>query len=231
MDFCGYCVRVDARDGYREKLTMLSMHTDYEAIVAVKHKGAYNENEHYHLVIKTAVKDQAMRVRLRKVFDAGKGNGHMSIKPWDGRQEAIAYLFHEDPDAELLLQHNVSDAVITEAKLINRQVQQMVLDAKTKASWRAEEIVYQEIVDDRTRRPRTGYNSMMAPPPPWEVLSDTQIAKRLILVCLRTGKYTPQPWLIRAMTERIQFRLLNGVDEDEDKFALRLAQNIFYRDV
>jgi len=143
----------------------------------------------------------------------------MSIKPWDGREEAIAYLFHEDPDAVLVLQHNISDDTIASARLINKNVQRMVLDAKTKASWRAEEIIYEELVASRKSHfmPRTNF-------------PDTEIAQRLILCCLRTGKYTPQAWLIRAMTERIQFRLLNGVEEDENDFALRLARNIFWKD-
>lgn len=217
MDYIGYCVRVDAMEGYADKLTMLKAHTDFESIVAVKHSGASKENPHYHLVIKTNVKDQAFRVRLRKIFDQGKGNGHMSIKPWDGKREAISYLFHEDPDALLVVQHNVSDETIAEARVLNKNISQMVLDAKTKASWRAEEIVYEQLQAERKRSPDTTY-------------TDTQIGTRLLLTCLRTGKYTPQPWLIRAMAERIQFKLLNGIEEDEEAFAFRLARQIFWKD-
>jgi len=217
MDYIGYCVRVDALEGYSDKLTMLKVHVDFESIVAVRHKGATKENPHYHLVIKTNVKDQAFRVRLRKIFDQGKGNGHMSIKPWDGKREAISYLFHEDPDAVLVVQHNISDETIAEARCLNKQISQMVLDAKIKASWRAEEIVYERIVEERKNNPA-------------RTLTDVQIGTQLLLTCLRTGKYTPQPWLIRAMTERIQFKLLNGIEEDEEAFASRLARNIFWRE-
>lgn len=213
MDYIGYCVRVDAIDGYADKLPMLRAHTDFESIVGVKHTGSSKENPHYHLVIRTRCKDQAFRVRLRTIFDQGKGNGHMSIKSWDGKQEAISYLFHEDPDASLVIKHNVSDETIAECKVLNRNISQMVLDAKTKASWRAEEIVFEQLVKEKVSHPR-----------------DTDVATRLILCCLRTGKYTPQPWLVRAMTERIQFRLLNGVEEAEQDFASRLARNIFRYD-
>jgi len=216
MDFEGYCVRVDALDGYTDKIPMLKAHLDFIAIVGVKHKGASQENPHFHFVIKSKVKDQAFRHRLRQIFDQGKGNGHMSIKSWDGKEEAISYLFHEDPDAMLVIQHNISDETIASAKKLNKQISQMVLDAKTKASWRAEEIVYEQIVQERKKQITS--------------LTDTQIGQRLILTCLRTGKYTPQPWLIRAMTQRIQFKLLNGVEEDEEEFAMRLARNIFYED-
>jgi len=219
MDYNGYCVRVDALDGYADKIAMLSAHSDFQSIVGVKHLGTTKENPHYHFVIKTVVKDQAFRVRLRQIFNAGKGNGHMSIKSWDGRPEAISYLFHEDPDAVLVIQYNVSDETISEAKVLNRQVQQMVLDAKTKASWRAEEIVYEQLVKERA-----GWRDFCRP----SGFTDVQIATRLILTCLRTGKYAPQQWLVRAMTERIQFKLLNGVEEDEQLFAYRIAKNIFY---
>jgi len=222
MDYIGYCVRVDAMEGYSDKIPSLKLYDDFMSIIGVKHKGATKENPHYHFVIQTNVKDQAFRVRLRKVFDQGKGNAHMSIKAWDGKQEAISYLFHEDEDAVIVLRHNISDETVAQAKLLNRQVQQMVTDNKLKASWRAEEIVYEQIVKERAKRDAAGDREVF--------LSDTEIGQRLLLTCLRTGKYTPQPWLVRAMTQRIQFKLLNGNDEDEEAFAMRLARNIFYED-
>lgn len=223
MDYIGYCVRVDALEGYADKLSMLRAHDDFESIVAVRHVGATKENPHYHLVIKTNVKDQAFRVRMRKIFDQGKGNGHMSIKPWDGKQEAIAYLFHEDTDATLVVQYKVSDETIAECKKINREVQQMVYDAKLKASWRAEEIVFQEYFEEhkRSKRPPLAVGGLP---------KEHDIAARLILVCLRCGKYAPQAWLVKAMTERIQFRLLNGSEEGEEALATRLARNIYYQE-
>ena len=121
---------MDARDGYAEKMLMLKSVTDYEAIVAIKHKGASGENPHYHMVVRTHVKDQAFRVRMRKVFDQGKGNGHMSIKPWDGNIDAISYLFHENEDEPLVLQHNVSNETIEKAKARNREVKDKVATAK-----------------------------------------------------------------------------------------------------
>lgn len=225
MDYKGYLVRVTALEGYAERITMMNVYEDFESIIGVKHKGGKGDNPHYHFVIKTNAKDQAVRVRLRKIFDQGKGNGHLSIKPWDGRKEAISYLFHEDTDAVLVLRHNVSDETIAEAKQINRTIQQMVLDAKTKAAWRAEDIVYEEICKDRGRR--AAERGLFTKP---QRIEDSEICAKLILVCLRTGKYPPQPWLARAMTERIQFRLCGGVEESEEELASRLAKNIFWKD-
>jgi len=213
MDTHGYCVRVDALDGYSNKLPMLSACEDYKSIVAVKHKGNKGENPHFHLVIRTQVAGQAFRVRMRKIFDQGKGNGHMSIKPWDGNNDAISYLFHEDENTTLFVQHNVSDETIAACKERNRQVVAMVQASKAKASWHLEEIIYEEI---KKTRPGGADESI--------------IGQQLILAALRNGKYVPQPWHIKAMVQRIQFKLLNGYEEKEEEFALRLSRQIFYRE-
>jgi len=211
MDTVGYCVRVDALDGYREKLPMLQTCLDYKSIVAVKHNGSKGENPHFHFVVQTSVASQAFRVRMRKIFDAGKGNGHMSIKPWDGNNDALSYLFHEDPESDLLIQYNVSDETIALCKQRNRQVTALVNASKAKASWLLEEVVFDEIKNI-------------------PYMSEADIGQRLILSALRHGKYVPQPWLIKAMTSRIQFRKLEGHEEKEEEFAMRLSRQIFFRE-
>lgn len=214
MDYTGYCVRIDALEGYAAKLSALPLNQDYKSLVAVRHTGTTKENPHYHIVVQTHVAGQAFRVRMRKIFDQGKGNAHMSIKPWDGNIDAIAYLFHEDPDAQLLVQHNVSDETIAQARARNKQVNEMVLASKAKAAWHLEAVVLEEL---------------KSLPQPYEGWTPAVIGSKLILTALRNGKYVPQPWHVRAMTERIQFTLLNGVMEAEEEFAMRLARQIFYR--
>jgi len=207
----GFCVRVDARDGYAEKMIMLQSVADYQAIVAVRHKGAYGENPHYHLVLQTEVKEQAFRVRLRKVFDQGKGNGHMSIKPWDGNIDAIAYLFHEDEKAELVLKHNVSDELIDKARQRNTEVQTKMREAKERASWRLED----EVLEDM--------RALKSVP------DEDTIAKSIILKALRGNKYMPNDFLIKAMTYKIQFRLLDHDVDKEEAFAESVVQRIFHK--
>lgn len=216
MDNQGYCVRVQALDGYGDRLPMLTACADYSAIVAVKHKGNKGENPHFHLVIRTQIRDQAFRVRLRKIFDQGKGNGHMSIIPWDGDIKAVSYLFHEDPNTTLLIKHNVEDTYIERAKALNAEISQAVQASKDKASWKLEPIVLDQA---RSRRFSVPDSEAAAR---W-------IGQQIILTALRTGKYVPQPWLIRAMTQRIQFTLLGGDVEREEEFAMRLSEQIFYR--
>jgi len=218
MDAHGFCVRIDARDGYQDKIRSLALCLDYKSIIGVRHKGASGENPHYHLVVRTLVKDQAFRVRMKKIFDQGKGNGHMSIKPWDGCSDAISYLFHEDSDTDLVIQHNVSDETVAQAKERNAQVQKDVEKAKQRASWRLEDDVFEQLQQGlpRPRIDGSGYVGI-----------DIQIAQKLILTALRSGRYVPNDYLLRAMVRRIRFRLLDGDDHREEQFALAIAQNLF----
>jgi len=191
---------------------MLRACEDYKSIIAVKHMGNKGENPHYHLVVRTQVAQQAFRVRMRKIFDQGKGNGHMSIKPWDGNNDAISYLFHEDENTTILVQHNISDETVAQAKDRCKRVVQMVQASKAKAAWHLEDITFEQVKD-------------LKPAP-----SEATIGQQLILNALRHGKYVPQPWHVRAMTQRIQFKLLNGVEEAEEDYAMRLSRQIFYRE-
>lgn len=201
MNFEGYCVRIQAMDGYAERMRALVLTDDYLAIVAVRHRGSTGENEHYHMVIKTQVKDQAFRVRMKKVFDKGKGNGHMSIKPWDGNIDAVSYLFHEDEEAKLIVQHKVTDETIDKARSRNREVQEKMEKAKSRASWTIE----QELLEDYIKTKQSpGLH---------------EIAKDIVLHALRKDKYVPNDFLLKAMASKIQFKLLDGDQNDEEKFA------------
>lgn len=206
MESLGYCFRVDARDGYLAKLNSLQL--QYESVVIAKHTGRKGENPHYHAVIKTSIKDQAFRKRMKSIFTEGKGNSHMSIKPWDGKIEAVSYLFHEDPSAELLCRHGVSDQYIEEARKINQRVRVLVQEAKEKASWKLEDEVFDNL--DKS----IGH-------------SEISIATQLFLTAFRSGKYPPQPHHCRLMTQKIRFRLCDGVERDEEKLARSMAENIF----
>lgn len=201
MEYNGYCVRVQAHEGYGDKIRMLPANADYTSIVAMRHKGTSGENAHYHLVVATQVRDQAFRVRLKKLFTEGSGNQHMSIKTWDGNIDAISYLFHEDPTGPLFLQHNVSDETIAKARARNNEVQTKVAAAKERASWRIEEEVlsfYRE-------------NHLMP--------DQYKIARDIVLYACRHDKYVPNDFLLKAMVNKIQFKLLDGNLKDEEAFA------------
>lgn len=212
MEFEGFCVRVQAMDGYAEKMRMLSKTADYQAIVAVRHRGASGENEHYHMVVKTQVKDQAFRVRMKKVFDKGKGNAHMSIKTWDGNIDAISYLFHEDGDARPIVQHNVSDETIEKARERNREVQTKMEEAKKRASWTIEE----ELLESYRQR---------------KVKPDLHtIAKDIVLHALRKDKYVPNDFLLKAMASKLLFKLQEADLDREEEFAISYISRVYRMD-
>lgn len=213
MEYHGHCVRVQAHEGYGDKIIALQHVTDYEAIIAMKHMGDTKENPHYHLVIKTKVKQQAFRVRMKKVFDQGKGNEHMSIKDWDGALEAVSYLFHEDPDGTPFFRHNVPDETVESARELNKRVQGKVAEAKNRASWRIEDEVFKMFSDNETL-------------PRYEEF----IAKEIILFALRHDKYVPNDFLLKAMARKIQFRLLDNKEDQQEEFARRLISTVYRMD-
>lgn len=213
MNFEGYCVRIQAMDGYAERMRALALVSDYQAIVAVKHRGGTGENEHYHMVVKTQIRDQAFRVRMKKVFDAGKGNAHMSIKPWDGNIDAVSYLFHEDDDAKLIVQHNVTDETIEKARERNREVQTKMEAAKKRASWTIEE----ELLEHYRASKRTPVDTFT-------------IARDIVLHALRQDKYVPNDFLLKAMASKILFKLQDGDTSAEDRFAKDYVARVYRMD-
>lgn len=214
MNYDGHCVRVDARDGYLDKISALAICPDYTSMIAVKHLGKSKENPHYHLVVKTQVKDQAFRVRMKKVFDMGKGNQHMSIKPWDGSIDAISYLFHEDDtDDVIVCRKNITDETIAKAKERNRDVKTKIEAAKERASWKLEETLYQHI--------------MSTTPTRTNVWGEHDLAKELVLLALRNDKYVPNDYQLKAMVTKLKFRLLKGNVRDEEEFATNYVNRVY----
>jgi len=210
--YFGFCIRIQSMEGYGAKIRMLGLNDDYEQIAGIQHKGDKGENTHYHLVIKTRVKEQAMRVRFRKIFDLGKGNAHMSIKEWDGDIRAISYLFHEDPNQELFYRHNIDDETVEKARAKNIEVQDKVAQAKEKASWKIEE----ELM--------TIYREKHLKPNRYTIAGD------IMLYALRHDKYVPNDFLLKSMAAKIEFKLLDSEETDEINFALNYISTVYRLD-
>ena len=106
------CIRIDERDGYPELIEKVFKGEDYASAMVVKHLGKEGRNPHYHAVCEAYYTKETMRYRLNKVFDKGSGNGHMSLKEWDGDKKAIQYLLHEcksPEDVEANVKVNVGE--------------------------------------------------------------------------------------------------------------------------
>lgn len=215
METVGYCLRVDARDGYCEKIVSLS-HFSYDAVIAVRHKGATGENPHYHLVIRTDVKPQAFRVRMKNIFTDGKGNGHMSIKAWDGNNDAISYLFHEDPEAQLIVRKGITDELIDRCKERNARVQEAIKEAKKSASHTLEDQVY-ELISSGQVKINCIYDEQF----------ELEVAKQVLLTAFRSNKYPPNDWLLRSITGKIVFRLKEGDVEKEERYCENIVKRVY----
>lgn len=209
MEFVGFCVRIDNYEGYTDKIQALGML--YPLCIAVKHFGTTKENQHYHIVIKSDIQQQTFRKRMKLIFNSGSGNGHMAIKNWDGNNDAISYLFHEDPDAVILVRQGCDDEFITRMKHRNVEVQVEVSKAKSKSSHLLYEPAYQHFKNVKTH------------------FHDRDIATFILLHAMRMDKYAPQPWLLKAMVSKVLFMLCEGDTAKEDLFARDLVDAIYGR--
>jgi len=212
METVGRCVRVQAHEGYAEKIRSLTFCDDYTGILAVRHGGLKGENPHYHIVVRTTLQEQTFRKRMKVLFPDGKGNKHMSIIPWDGNDKALSYLFHEDPDVAVIVRKGITDDYEAKLRAQNKEILAQVKTAKQKASWTLEEDAYTYFKELKENRPVK--------------ITMLHIGEYIILHALRSGKYMPQPWLLKSMAIKVQFRLLEGHEGNEEAFACALANNI-----
>lgn len=213
MEVKGFWMRLQALDGYRDRLRFAEACEDYEGFFVVKHKGTHTkENPHFHIIIKCRLELQTFRKRMKKLFPEGKGNTHMSITNWDGNDKVFSYCFHEDPEQELIARKGVSDEFIDRMRAQNIQVQEEVSKAKSKASWTLEEDAYVHFSKNKLDNGRYPH--------------ETEIGKFMILKALRNDKYIPQRWLLIAMIQRVQFRLYEGDENAEETYAHNVAKNL-----
>lgn len=122
-----YAIRIQALDGYDTIIQTLLESDRFSRTIRVHHTGKKKDNPHYHLLLTTDYKQQALRAEMKKHFTKASGNKHLSIKQWDGNIKAVAYLFHEGTIPDCI--KNFTDEELTIASEINTQVQ-----AKIKAN-------------------------------------------------------------------------------------------------
>lgn len=87
-----YSLRLDEKQDYKDFILAME---EMGKMFVILHQGKRRDNPHFHFAIQTNVKKDAYRKRLKKIFTKGKGNGHMSLKDWDGDEVYIQYLLHE----------------------------------------------------------------------------------------------------------------------------------------
>jgi len=210
MQHKGFLVRIDALETYREKILMLTAVEDYLSILGVQHQGVTKENPHFHLVVESTIDLQAFRKRMKKIFNLSKGNGNMSIKPWDGNEDAYSYLFHEDPNSSVLVSKNIADTTIAKAKDRNLAVQREIEQYKGKATWRAEDIVRKQL--DPKRK---------------EKYDHREVCALLYRACLTHGKYPPNEYKAKQMVCKLLWELYSGDEGTEEQMINSYVNSVY----
>lgn len=104
------------------------------------HTGDKTKKQHAHIALKMSseLQKQSIDTRMKKLF--GVERSDYSSKPWDGEDDALAYMYH---DAAGSIDHDMSfdEAKIESLKARNVDIQKIVSKAKEQASNRVVDYV------------------------------------------------------------------------------------------
>jgi len=117
----------------QSKLSLLEIMS--EKLFIVSHTGERTEKEHIHIamvLVQEATK-QTLDNRLKKIFPV-KGSDYSS-KVWDGKEEAISYMFH-DPNHSILIHKGYDIEDIARYRELHRKVNIVVEQNKQRAPGR-----------------------------------------------------------------------------------------------
>lgn len=94
-----YCIRVDEVETTAEALASYADRECVVRLLAVRHNGSLEENQHMHMCITFDPPQpiDTVRAYFKRHFNV-KGNKEYSIKKWDGDTKALSYMFHEGSD-------------------------------------------------------------------------------------------------------------------------------------
>jgi len=122
-----FFIRLQKLEDYDGRLNSLRDNEWIIKMLCIEHRGDNDDpNPHWHFtLLTTPLLLPTLRARLRLIFDKGNGNGHMSIKPWDGGIEANAYMFHEQADAAPYINKGYTAEEIEDFRNHNNGVQQV----------------------------------------------------------------------------------------------------------
>jgi len=191
-ELVGYFVRLNDQDGYRQRLLDFFQSMDYPQVVCLRHDGdASDPHSHFHFTVKTTVKPQAFRVRMKTAFPEGKGNGHMSIKPWDGSHDANSYMFHE-PVEHLVCCKGYEDGYLSFLRAQCARVLIEVDKAKAKAAYHLIDLTVESVRADKLDH------------------SDRTIARRMLELAFTADKHIPTKFQLRSYLQKVQWKLAGG---------------------
>lgn len=125
------------------------MWMDRLRVIAFLHSGSKDENPHAHFVmtLKNELQKQSYDVRVKKFFNITKKSEYSS-KVWDGGDETIAYMFHEDTNP--VINEGFSSQTLEKAKEHNKVVQKVIAVNKEKSSGRLLDKILEKVCDGNT---------------------------------------------------------------------------------
>lgn len=121
-----WAIRLQNIPTYDEKCKEFFTYERFTRLIRVHHLGKQRNNPHWHFCVECEHKQDALRKAMNRKFDLGKGNKHISIKAWDGELKAVAYMFHEGTEPDLI--HGFDVQEIETARQINITTQKRIKD-------------------------------------------------------------------------------------------------------
>lgn len=184
----------------KEKLRKLPEWIDYTRHCVGFHKGDKTGLEHIHVVceLKSELQKQSFDVRVKKLFalESG-GNKSYSSKIWDGKLEAISYLYH-DKKGYVDIQHmGLTQEEAERVIVLDTVYTEIVENNKARASGKCVDKVLEEIG-------RSGKQ--------W---SHREVVRRILIGVRKCEWHAPGPFQLEKFVDEIILR--QGTDEESEQ--------------
>jgi len=130
------------------KMKVIEGWVDCVSILAATHDGDKGENPHFHAVIRMSseLQKQSFDARLKTLFNWKKGSDY-STKPWDGKDGACSYLFHETT-AIVVSNKGFSPDDILRFKDLNAKVAEVVAVNKERGTKKSVQRIIDKVAQD-----------------------------------------------------------------------------------
>jgi len=205
-----FCVRINLYDGYENRIKeFYSNQESYPKVFIGFHIGKTGENPHYHIVHTTdkIITVSTLRKRFKPVFTLGKGNGHISVKEWDGKIDAIGYVYHEDQNLVPTVLHGFTPEEISQAKEINAEHQDKI---KSESPMKILEKVYEKLQARPCTQTYTDHYGQIKYRKRWH---HEEIFNAIMDAYNEKGDWMPNRFQMERYIMKIQ-QMLNQEDED-----------------
>jgi len=142
-------VRVDGNHEFLTTKLKAIDWIDVKTLLGFLHQGDTKENPHTHFVISLSseLQKQSFDKRIKVLFNITKKSEYSS-KVWDGGNEAIAYMFHED--TEPVVNKGVLASTLVQAKEHNKVLQKVIAVNKEKTSGKLLDKILEKVDKDNT---------------------------------------------------------------------------------